>query len=107
MLVFGITNATVAISMFSFNFCWIFIDIYQAATIANVDHSGRYVALLPAAQGLGNFIGPNAAASVLAFSLGYESVFIMCAAASIIAMFVYLSMYLMLRRKIPALADAS
>ena len=62
MLVFGITNTTVAISMFSFKFCWIFIDIYQAATIANVDHSGRYVALLPAAQGLGNFIGPNAEA---------------------------------------------
>jgi len=107
MLVFDITNATVAISMFSFNFCWIFVDIYQAATIANVDHSGRYVALLPAAQGLGNFLGPNAAASVLAFSLGYEGVFIMCATASIIAMLVYLYMYLMLKRKIPALADAS
>ena len=107
MLVFDITNATVAISMFSFNFCWIFVDIYQSATIANVDHSGRYVALLPAAQGLGNFLGPNAAASVLAFSLGYEGVFIMCATASIIAMLVYLYMYLMLKRKIPALADAS
>ena len=107
MLVFGITNTSVAISMFAFNFCWIFIDIYQAATIANVDHSGRYVALLPAAQGLGNFLGPNAAASVLAFAFGYNGVFIMCASASIIAMLVYLYMYLMLRRNIPALADAS
>lgn len=107
MLVFGITNASVAISMFAFNFCWIFVDIYQAATIANVDHSGRYVALLPAAQGLGNFLGPNAAASVLAFSFGYDGVFIMCAGASIVAMLVYLYMYLMLKRKIPALADAS
>ncbi len=107
MLVFGITNATVAISMFMFNFCWIFVDIYQAATIANVDHSGRYVALLPAAQGLGNFVGPNMAASVLAFGLGYNGVFILCAGASITAMLVYLYMYLMLKKSIPALADAS
>jgi predicted MFS family arabinose efflux permease len=107
MLILGITNATVAFSMFSFNFCWIFVDIYQAATIANVDHSGRYVALLPAAQGLGNFLGPNIAASVLAYGLGYNGVFMMCASASIVAMLVYFYMYLMLRRKIPALANAS
>ncbi len=107
MLVFGITNATVAISMFFFNFCWIFVDIYQAATIANVDHSGRFPALIPAAQGVGNFLGPNIAASVLALTFGYDGVFILCAAASIAAMLVYLYMYLMLKKTIPALADAS
>ena len=106
MLVFDINNATVAFSMFFFNFCWIFVDIYQAATIANVDHSGRFPAMIPAAQGLGNFLGPNFAASVLAFGLGYDGVFIMCAMASIAAMLVYLYMYLMLRKAIPALADA-
>lgn len=107
MLVFGITNTTVAVSMFMFNFCWIFVDIYQAATVGNVDHSGHYLALIPAAQGLGNFLGPNVAASVLAFGFGYNGVFVMCAAASITAMLVYLYMYLMLRKAIPALADAS
>ncbi len=107
MLAFGITNISVAFSMFAFNFCWIFVDIYQSATVANVDRSGRYVALLPAAQGFGNFLGPNAAASVLAYGLGYNGVFIMCASASILAMLVYLFMYLMLKRNIPALADAS
>lgn len=107
MLVTGITNASVAISMFMFNFCWIFVDIYQAATIANVDHSGQYPALIPAAQGLGNFLGPNMAATVLAFGLGYNGVFILCGAASITAMLVYLYMYLVLRKTIPALADSS
>ena len=106
MLVFGINNAAVAISMFSFNFCWIFVDIYQSATVANVDRSGRFLALLPAAQGLGNFLGPNVAASVLAYGFGYNGIFILCASASIMAMLVYLYMYLMLRRTIPALADA-
>ena len=107
MLVFGITNTAVAISMFMFNFCWIFVDIYQAATVANVDHSGRFLSLIPAAQGLGNFLGPNIAASVLALGFGYDGVFVMCAAASITAMLVYLYMYLMLKKQIPALADAS
>ena len=106
MLVFDINNATVAFSMFFFNFCWIFVDVYQAATIANVDHSGRFPAMIPAAQGLGNFLGPNFAASVLAFGLGYDGVFILCAMASIAAMLVYLYMYLMLKKAIPALADA-
>ena len=107
MLIFGINNPTVAISMFFFNFCWIFVDIYQDATIANVDHSGRFPAMIPAAQGLGNFLGPNIAASVLAYGFGYNGVFIMCAMASIAAMLVYLYMYLMLKKTIPALADAS
>ena len=107
MLVFGITNVTVAFSMFAFNFCWIFVDIYQAATIANVDHSGRFPALIPAAQGLGNFLGPNMAASVLAYGFGYNGVFILCASASIAAMLVYLYMYLRLKKTIPSLADAS
>jgi predicted MFS family arabinose efflux permease len=107
MLIFGITNITVTASMFAFNFCWIFVDIYQSATISNIDRSGRYVSLLPAAQGLGNAIGPAMAATVLTWGLGYNGVFIMCASASIIAMIVYLYMYLKLRRTIPALADAS
>ena len=107
MLVFGITNYSVAFSMFAFNFCWIFVDIYQAAVISNVDRSGRYVSLLPAAQGLGNGLGPAMAATVLAWGIGYDGIFIMCASASIFAMLVYLYMYLKLRRTIPALADAS
>ena len=106
MLVFGITNTTIAFSMFAFNFCWIFVDIYQAATISNIDRSGRYVALLPAAQGIGNGLGPAMAATVLSWGLGYNGVFIMCASASIVAMLVYLYMYLKLKRTIPALADA-
>jgi predicted MFS family arabinose efflux permease len=93
--------------MFMFNFCWILVDIYQAATIANVDRSGRFPALIPAAQGLGNFLGPNIAASILAFNFGYNAVFYFCGAASITAMLVYLYMYLTLRKTIPALADAS
>jgi len=69
MLAGGINNINVMISMFAFNFCWIFVDVYQSATIANIDHTGRFAALMPGAQGLGQIIGPNLAASMLALGL--------------------------------------
>ena len=107
MLAGGINNTNILISMFSFNFLWIFIDVYQMSTIANVDHSGRFAALMPGAQGLGQILGPNLAASILAAGLGYRGVFIMCAIASLLGMLIYLFMYVRLRKTIPALADAS
>ena len=107
MLAGGINNTNILISMFSFNFLWIFIDVYQMSTIANVDHSGRFAALMPGAQGLGQILGPNIAASILAAGLGYRGVFIMCAISSLLGMLIYLFMYLHLRKTIPALADAS
>jgi predicted MFS family arabinose efflux permease len=106
MLAAGIDNTKFLLSVFSFNFCWIFIDVYQMATIANVDHSGRYAALIPGAQGLGQIIGPNIAASILAAGFGYSGVFAMCALATLSGMLIYLYMYMRLRRTIPALADA-
>lgn len=107
MLAGGINNTNILISMFSFNFLWIFVDVYQMSTVANVDHSGRFAALMPGAQGLGQILGPNIAASILAAGLGYKGVFIMCALASLTGMLIYLFMYLRLRKTIPALADAS
>ncbi len=106
MLAGGINNTNILVSMFSFNFLWIFIDVYQMSTIANVDHSGRFAALMPGAQGIGQILGPNIAASILAAGLGYQGVFIMCAMASLAAMLIYLFMYVRLRTMIPALADA-
>jgi hypothetical protein len=106
MLAGGITDTKFLISVCSFNFCWIFIDVYQMATIANVDHSGRFAALIPGAQGLGQIVGPNIAASILALGFGYSGVFVMSAAATLTGMLIYLFMYLKLRKEIPALADA-
>lgn len=107
MLAGGINNVNIAVSVFMFNFLWIFVDVYQMATIANVDHSGRFASLMPAAQGLGQIIGPNAAATVLGIGLGYSGVFILCASATLTGMLLYAVMYARLRRTIPALADAS
>ena len=71
------------------------------------DPTGRYVSLLPGAQGIGQFIGPNLGATLLSYELGYSSVFFMCGAFSVLAMVIYASMYLRLRKSSPVLADAS
>ena len=107
MLAGGINDTNIVISVFSFNFLWIFVDVYQMSTVANVDHSGKYAALMPGAQGLGTIIGPNLAATILARGYGYPGVFIMCTCAALTGMLIYATMYLRLRQAIPALADAS
>lgn len=107
MLAGGINNTNIVISVFSFNFLWIFVDVYQMSTVANVDHSGKFAALMPGAQGLGQIIGPNLAASILAAGFGYSGVFILCTCAALTGMLIYATMYLRLRQSIPALADAS
>ena len=107
MLAFGIDDVNIWISMFSFNLLWIFVDVYQMSTVANVDQSGAFASLMPGAQGLGQIVGPNVAATQLGAGLGYDSVFVMCAAAACAGMVIYGAMYLWLRRTIPALAEAS
>ncbi len=107
MLAGGINDTNIVISVFSFNFLWIFVDVYQMSTIANIDPSGKYAALMPGAQGLGQIIGPNLAASILAAGFGYSGVFILCTCAALTGMLIYASMYIKLRQTIPALADAS
>jgi len=107
MLSFGITDVKILISMFSFNLLWIFVDVYQMSTVANVDRSGAFASLMPGAQGLGQIVGPNLAASILGAGLGYSKVFIMCASAAIIGLVIYAVMYMRLRKTIPALARAT
>ncbi len=103
----GITDLSILLSVLSFNLLWIFIDVYQMATVANVDHSGAFASLMPGAQGLGQIVGPNIAASLLGAGLGYSAVFSMGAMAAVVGLMIYSGMYIWLRKCIPALADAS
>ena len=107
MLSFGINDINILVSMFSFNLLWIFVDVYQMSTVANVDHSGAFASLMPGAQGLGQIVGPNIAATQLGAGMGYSAVFVMCASAAAVGLAIYGAMYLWLRRTIPALAEAS
>ena len=107
MLAFGINDVNILISMFSFNLLWIFVDVYQMSTVANVDHRGSFASLMPGAQGLGQIVGPNLAATQLGAGMGYSAVFMMCSAAAAAGLVIYGAMYLWLRRTIPALAEAT
>ncbi len=107
LLSFGITEPKFLMSVFTFNILWIFTDVYQMGSLANFDDGGRYSAYLPASQGLGQIVGPNLAASILSFNLGYESVFMMCWAAAMLAMVIYWLLHRYLRATDPELADAS
>ena len=106
LLANGITDQKIFISVFSFNFLWIFVDVYQMSTIANVDKTGRFASIIPAAQGLGQIIGPNIAASLLGLSLGYSAVFILGAGAGIAALLIYAFIFMRFRKTIPTLAYA-
>jgi len=107
MLTGTIENYHLFASICLFNFLWLFIDVYQMGSMSVFDPTGKFVSLVPGAQGIGQIAGPNIAASILGFELGYDGVFIMCASATLTAMLIYGVMYLRLKSSIPALADAS
>jgi predicted MFS family arabinose efflux permease len=97
-----ISEMTLMTSLFTFNLLWVFIDVYQMATVATLDHSGKYAALIPGAQGLGQIAGPNLAASIIGAGLGYGNVFLMCGAAALAGLMVYAVMHLRMKRIIPS-----
>ena len=107
MLSAGITNINVVVSLFGFMTLWTFVDVYQSAMMAHMDRSGSLVALLPSVQGFGQFIGPNIAASVLGFGLGYSTMFIVSGSMALVAMLLYMGVFLYMHRRKPVLAEAS
>jgi len=107
MLSVGITNINVVVSLFGFMTLWTFVDVYQSAMMAHMDRSGSLVALLPSVQGFGQFIGPNIAASVLGVGLGYSTMFIVSGSMALVAMFLYMGVFIYMHRRKPALAEAT
>ena len=85
---------------------WNGVDIFQLGTLSNIDHSGRFVALVPAAQGLGQTLGPSLAGFLISLDLGYSAVMTLCAAAAVTTSLIYACVYGNLRRRAPELADA-
>jgi predicted MFS family arabinose efflux permease len=86
---------------------WNGVDIFQLGTISNIDHSGRYIALVPAAQGLGQTLGPSIAGYMVGLGFSYSAVMNLCAIAAITTSLIYAFVYRDLKRNAPDLADAS
>ncbi len=100
-----VDKATFVFSVFSFSFFWIFIDVFQLGILSNIDHSGRYAAMVPAFQGIGQAVAPTLAGTLLSYQLGYSSVMLMCSLASAVALFIYLHVYRELLRVAPDIAN--
>ena len=98
VLVKGIDDTTFTVSVLGFNFLWMLSDILQLTVIAKIDPTGRYAALVPGAQGIGQIIGPTAAAALLASQADYRGVFTLCALAATIAALFYAMIALGLRQ---------
>jgi predicted MFS family arabinose efflux permease len=90
-----------------YSLLWNGVDIFQLGTISNIDHSGRFIALVPAAQGLGQTIGPSLAGYMVGLGFGYDAIMNLCATAAIATSLIYAFVYWDLKRKAPDLADAS
>ena len=107
LLAFKVNALNYVIAATVFNFCWLFIDVYQLGTIGNIDHSGRYAALVPGAQGLTQSISPAVAGYILAEGYGYPGVMMLCAVGTIGAMICYAIVYAKLKVVAPEIADAN
>lgn len=106
VLAYRIDQTTFVFSVFSFSFFWIFIDVFQLGILSNIDHSGRYAALVPASQGAAQAMGPSLAGALLSYQFGYSGVMLLCASAAAIALLIYLYVYRSLLRIAPNIADA-
>ena len=107
MLSSGITDINILVSLFSFMTLWTFIDVFQSAMLAHMDRSGSLVALLPSVQGFGQFIGPNISASILGAGLGYSTMFVVSGSMALVAMFLYMGVFIYMHRRQSVLAEAT
>ncbi|MEW6983803.1 MFS transporter [Colwelliaceae bacterium 6471] len=107
LLVFNVNAISYVIAATVFNFCWLFIDVFQLGTIGNIDHTGKYAALVPGAQGLTQSISPAVAGYILTQGYGYAGVMMLCAFGTIGAMAIYSVVYAKLKVIAPDVADAN
>ena len=97
LLAVNFTAAVFVLSVATFNFLWIFIDVYQMGGVSVADRSGSAAAFIPGAQGLGQTIGPFAASFMLDFGWGFEGIFVLWALSAALAFTIYGVVYLLNR----------
>jgi predicted MFS family arabinose efflux permease len=103
----GIDNVKIVISLFGFMTLWTFVDVYQSAMLGHMDRSGSLVALLPSVQGFGQFVGPNIAASIVGAGLGYNVMFVVSGSMALVAMLIYMGIFVYMHRRSSVLAAAT
>ena len=107
MLSSGVNSTNVVVSLFGFMTLWTFVDVYQSAMISHMDRSGSLVALMPSVQGFGQFIGPNVSASVLGAGLGYSTMFMVSGSMTLVAMLLYIGIFVYMHKRPQVVAEAA
>lgn len=81
-------------------------SVYQLSTLTGIDPSGRHVALIPAAQGIGQSAGPFLAGTLLDQQLAFAQMLGVVALFAVGSLLSYASVYLRLRHTHPLAANA-
>ncbi len=102
----GISSAAYILGVLIFFEVWSMVSVYQLSTLAGIDSSGRHVALIPAAQGIGQSTGPFLAAALLEIRLTFPQMLGVAAVFAAGSLAAYASVYLRLRRFDPMAANA-
>ena len=106
MLSSGITPITLAVGLFAFLALWPFLAVYPYSIMGYMDRSGSLVALLPAVQGFGQFVGPNIAASIIGAGLGYGTMFLVSGSMALVAMAIYGGIFFYMHKRKLAQVEA-
>lgn len=93
---------SVSVYMFgllAFFLFWNFTDIFQLGTLSELDHSGRYVAMVPAFQSVGSTLGPMGAAWLLGRGMNLSEILLFDAAAAALAFCCFLALFALVRKR--------
>ncbi len=102
----GLTSLAYVLGVLIFFEVWSMVSVYQLSTLTGIDSSGRHVALIPAAQGIGQSAGPFLAASLLDLQLSFPQMLGAVSAFAVGSLAAYGSVYVRLRRLDPMAANA-
>jgi MFS family permease len=101
----NLTPRTYVIGVFVFFQIWAIVAVYQLGTLSTIDQSGRYVALVPGAQGVGQSVGPLFAGFLLARQFHFSAMLGVITVFVVGCLLAYATVYLALRSISPALAE--
>lgn len=89
----GVDKWSYVVVLAIFFLVWNAIDIYQLGVLSKIDHSGRYVAMVPAFQGAANALGPAAGAMLFGANNNYHLLLVMASFVMLVAAAIYIFIY--------------
>ncbi len=101
----GITTGGYTIGVVVFFEVWSMASVYQLATLTGLDRAGSYVALVPAAQGIGQSAGPFLAGLLLGRQLQFPQMLLCITVFACGCFATYLYVFVSLRETHPELAN--